>query len=122
MEAKAKMTNCPMSARKMKLVVDLIRGKDIDDALNILRYTRKEAAGVAEKVLLSAIANWEYKTDMTENADDYDLFISNVFVNEGSTLKRFRPRAYGRASRIRKRNCHLNIVVDNRLPITEEEE
>ena len=114
MEAVAKLKNCPMSARKMRLVVDNIRGKNVDDALDILKFTKKEAADWLEKVVLSAIANWEYKNDMTVNADDYDLFVKTAFVDEGTMLKRFRPAPHGRAHRIRKRTNHVTIVVENR--------
>ena len=75
MEALAKLRNCPMSARKMRLVADNIRGKSVDEALNILQFTKKEAAVWLEKVLLSAISNWEFKNNMAVNADDHDLFI-----------------------------------------------
>lgn len=108
------MKNCPMSARKARLVIDIIRGKDIDTALDILRFTKKEAATWIEKVVLSAIANWEYKLDQTEDADDYDLVIREAYVDEGAILKRFRPAPHGRAHRIRKRTCHINVVVENR--------
>ena len=114
MEAVAKLTSCPMSARKARLVVDNIRGKKVDQALDILRFTKKEAAGLVEKVVLSAIANWEHKLDQTEDADEYDLVIKEAFVDEGTMLKRFRPAPHGRAHRIRKRTCHINIVVENR--------
>lgn len=114
MEAVAKLKNCPMSARKMRLVVDLVRGKNVDQALDILRFTKKEAAIWLEKILLSAIANWENKLDNTENADDYNLFIKTAFVNEGTMLKRFRPAPHGRAHRIRKRTNHITLVVENR--------
>ena len=103
-----------MSARKARLVIDIIRGKDIDQALDILRFTKKEAATWIEKVLLSAIANWEYKLDQTEDADEYDLVVKEAYVDEGSILKRFRPAPHGRAHRIRKRTCHINLVVENR--------
>ncbi len=75
MEAVAKLKNCPMSARKMRLVMDNIRGKNVNQALGILRYTKRESGTWLEKVLLSAIANWEYKLDNLENADDYELYI-----------------------------------------------
>jgi large subunit ribosomal protein L22 len=120
MEAVAKLKNCPMSARKMRLVVDNIRGKNVEDALNILRYTNKEAAIWLEKVVLSAIANWEYKNGMTENADDYDLFISAAFADQGTMLKRFRPAPHGRAHRIRKHTNHVTIKVANRIPLENE--
>ncbi len=117
MEAVAKLKNCPMSARKMRLVADIIRGKHVDDALNVLRFTKKEAAGWLEKVLLSAISNWEYKMSMGVSADDHDLFIKEILVNEAGMLKRFRPAPHGRAHRIRKRSNHVTLVVENSVPI-----
>lgn len=115
MEAVAKLRNVPMSARKMRLVVDVIRGKKVDEALDILRFTKKEAATWLEKLLISAIANWEYKLDGTD-ADDYDLYVKTAFVDEGTSLKRFRPAPHGRAHRIRKRTNHVTIIVANRIP------
>ncbi len=119
MEAVAKLKNCPMSPRKMRLVVDNIRGKNVDEALDILRFTKKEAAEWLEKVLLSAIANWEYKNGMALNADEYDLKIKTAFVDGGTMLKRFRPAPHGRAHRIRKRTNHVTIIVENQVPIDE---
>ncbi len=121
MEAVAKLRNCPMSARKMRLVVDLVRGKNVDDALNILKYTKKEAAVWVEKLLLSAIANWENKNDMAYSADEYDLFVKTVFSDEGTMLKRFRPAPHGRAHRIRKRTNHVTLVVENRISTPQDE-
>ena len=115
MEAVAKLRNVPMSARKMRLVVDVIRGKKVDEALDILRFTKKEAATWLEKLVISAIANWEYKLNGVEDADDYDLYIKTAFVDEGTSLKRFRPAPHGRAHRIRKRTNHVTIVVANRI-------
>ena len=109
-----------MSARKMRLVVDNIRGRNVEEALDILRFTKKEAATWLEKVLLSAVANWEYKLGMGVSADDYGLFIKTAFVDEGSFLKRFRPAPHGRAHRIRKRTNHITIVVENRILLDEE--
>ncbi len=117
MEAVAKLKNCPMSPRKMRLVVDNIRGRNVDEALDILKFTKKEAATWLEKVILSAIANWEHKNGMTLNADDYDLFIKTAFVDGGTMLKRFRPAPHGRAHRIRKRTNHVTIVVENRIAV-----
>ena len=102
MEAVAKLRNCPMSARKMRMVAEIIRGKKVDDALNILKFTKREAAGWMEKLVVSAISNWEYKQNMSANADDHDLFIKTVLVDEAGMLKRFRPAPHGRAHRIRK--------------------
>ena len=121
MEAVAKLKNCPMSARKMRLVVDNIRGKEVEEALNILRYTKKEAAVWLEKLVLSAIANWEYKNGMAVSADDFDLYIKTAFVDQGTMLKRFRPAPHGRAHRIRKRTNHVTIVVANRIQLDSEE-
>lgn len=120
MEAIAKMRNCPLSARKMRLVIDTIRGRGVDDALNVLKFSKKEASLWAEKTLLSAIANWEYKNDMVANADDHDLFVKEVRSDEGTMLKRFRPAPHGRAHRIRKRTNHLTVVVENRIPTNKE--
>lgn len=106
-----------MSARKMRLVVDNIRGKSVEEALTILRFTKKEAASWLEKAVLSAIANWEHKLNGMENADDYDLIIKTAFANEAGMLKRFRPAPHGRAHRIRKRSSHVTIIVENRIPV-----
>ncbi|MEL6719198.1 MAG: 50S ribosomal protein L22 [Bacteroidota bacterium] len=120
MEAVAKLRNCPMSARKMRLVVDLIRGKGVNEALDILEYTNKEAAIWLEKVVLSAISNWENKLDFAENADDFDLFIKEARSDQGPMLKRFRPAPHGRAHRIRKHSNHVTIVVENRIPLDDD--
>lgn len=122
MEAVAKLKSVPMSARKMRLVVDNIRGKQINEALDILRFSKQEAAQWLEKALLSAIANWEYKLDGQESADDYDLYVKTAFSNEAGMLRRFRPAPHGRAHRIRKRSNHVTLIVENRLPLTSEEE
>ena len=111
-----------MSARKMRMVADVIRCNDVDQALNTLKYTKREAATWIEKLLLSALANWEYKTDGTADADDHDLYIKQIWVDEGAMLKRFRPAPHGRAHRIRKRTCHVTIILDNRVPLDAEKE
>lgn len=121
MEAVAKMRNCPLSARKMRLVIDTIRGRRVDDALNVLKFSKQEASKWAEKTLLSAIANWENIHEMKYNADDYDLFVKEIRSDEGTMLKRFRPAPHGRAHRIRKRTNHLTVIVENKLPLGEEE-
>jgi large subunit ribosomal protein L22 len=119
MEAVAKLRNCPMSARKMRIVADNIRGKSVDEALNILKFTKKEAATWLEKVVVAAVANWENKGDMVYSAADYDLKIKTAFVDEGTMLKRFRPAPHGRAHRIRKRQNHVTIIVENGVAINE---
>lgn len=118
MEAVAKYSNCPMSARKMRLIVDNIRGRNVNDALNILRFTPNEAARWLEKVLRSAVANWQVKTG--EDAAEYDLYVSRTFSDAATMLKRFQPAPQGRAHRIRKRTNHITIVVANRVPLASE--
>ncbi len=120
MEAVAKLKNCPLSARKMRLVINNIRGKNVDEALNILKFTKREASDWAEKVLISAVANWENKLDMAYSAEDYDLYVKTALVDEGSMLKRFRPAPHGRAHRIRKRQNHLTLIVENRKQLDNE--
>ncbi|MEY2949319.1 MAG: 50S ribosomal protein L22 [Saprospiraceae bacterium] len=117
MEAVSKLRNIPMSARKMRLVVDIIRGKDVDQALDILKFTKKEAAVWVEKALLSAISNWENKNSGAADADPDSLFVKEIFSDQGSMLKRFRPAPHGRAHRIRKHTNHVTIVVDSRNPV-----
>lgn len=117
MEAVAKLRNVPMSARKMRLVVDNIRGKRVEDALDILRFSKRESAVWLEKLVISAVANWENKLGGAESADDYALIIKTAFVDEGTMLKRFRPAPHGRAHRIRKRTNHVTVVVENRIPV-----
>jgi len=115
MEAVAKLKSVPMSARKMRMVADQIRGKSVGDALNILKYSKREAGEWLEKVVVSAIANWENKLDMAYSADDHDLYIKSIMVDGGMQLKRLRPAPHGRAHRIRKRQNHVTLVVSNRV-------
>lgn len=107
MQAKAVAKSVRIAPRKVRLVVDLIRGKSAGEAIAILRHTQRGASPVVEKVLHSAIANAEHNYEM----DTDNLMVSEVFVNEGATLKRFRPRAQGSASRINKRTSHVTVVV-----------
>jgi len=122
MDAVAKMKNIPLSARKMRFVIDSIRGKSVDEALGILKFSKREASEFVEKLLLSAIANWENKLDMAYSADDYGLTVQEVFSDEAGSLKRFRPAPHGRAHRIRKRLNHLTMVVSNKVEIESESE
>jgi len=110
MEAKAIAKQVRIAPRKVRLVVDLIRGKQVGEAIAILAHTPKAASPVIEKVLKSAIANAEHNYEMDPNS----LVVSQVFVDEGPTLKRFRPRAMGRASRINKRTSHITVVVSEK--------
>jgi large subunit ribosomal protein L22 len=107
MEISAKLSGAPLSAQKARLVGDQIRGLPVEKALNILKFSTKKAASIMVKVLESAVANAEHN----ESADVDDLFVSTVFVNEGSTLKRVRARAKGRANHILKRTCHITVKV-----------
>lgn len=113
--AVAKIKGCGMSARKMRLVTDIIRGEDVEKALAILKYTRKEAATWLEKLLTSAIANWSVLTE--EEADDYKLKVSAIWVDQGPQLKRFRPAPHGRAHRIRKHSCHVTLEITNAVAL-----
>ena len=97
-----------ISSRKVKIVIDLIRGKTVDEALAILMHTPRGAAEPVDKLLKSAVANAENNLDMNKD----DLFIAEIYADQGPTLKRFRPRAQGRASRIRKRTSHITIILD----------
>ncbi|WP_442602730.1 50S ribosomal protein L22 [Paenibacillus sp. KN14-4R] len=110
MQAKAAANFVRIAPRKAQLVVDLIRGKAVGDAIAILRHTPKSASPIVEKVVNSAIANAEHNFSMDPN----NLVISEIYVNQGPTLKRFRARAMGRASRINKRTSHITVVVSEK--------
>jgi large subunit ribosomal protein L22 len=109
----AKLQNCPTSPRKMRLVVDLIRGENVEKALYILKYTNKEAAIRVEKLLLSAIKNWEAKNE-DKRVEDSGLFVKEISVGGGRQLKRLRPAPQGRGYRIRKRSNHVTLIVDSK--------
>jgi large subunit ribosomal protein L22 len=109
----AKLQDCPTSPRKMRLVVDLIRGEKVEKALYILKFTNKEAAIRVEKLLLSAIKNWEAKNE-GKRVEDSGLFVKEVSVGGGRQLKRLRPAPQGRGYRIRKRSNHVTIIVDSK--------
>ena len=109
----AKLQNCPTSPRKMRLVVDLIRGENVEKALYILKYTNKEAAVRVEKLLLSAIKNWESKNE-GKRVEDSALFVREISVGGGRQLKRLRPAPQGRGYRIRKRSNHVTLIVDSK--------
>lgn len=110
MEAKATHKYIPTSPRKMRLVIDLIRGKSVDEAMHILHFNKKHPSKDAEKVLRSAVANL-YNKDEEQRVDTADLVVKAAFVNQGPTLKRISPAPMGRAFRVRKRSNHLTIVV-----------
>lgn len=106
----AKLNDVPTSPRKMRLMADLIRGMEVNKALAVLRFSPKEASIRLEKLLKSAISNWEQKTE--QKADSAELYVSEIYVDSAGMLKRLRPRAQGRGNRIRKRSNHVTIYVD----------
>lgn len=113
MEAVAKLNNVPTSPRKMRLIADQIRGLKVDKALALLKYSPKHASIPMEKLLLSAISNWENKNS-DSSVEDAELYISQVFVDSGRVLKRLQTAPQGRAYRIRKRSNHITLFVDNK--------
>ena len=106
----AKLNNCPTSPRKMRLVADLVRGEKVERALNILKFSQKEASNRLEKLVLSAIANWQSKNEDAD-VESAELFVKEIRVDGGSMLKRLRPAPQGRAHRIRKRSNHVTVVI-----------
>lgn len=108
--ALAVLRNAPSSPRKMRYVADMVRGMEVFKALGVLKFSNKEAAARVEKLLLSAISNWEQKNE--RKAETGELYIKTISVDEGATLKRLRPAPQGRGYRIRKRSNHVTIVVD----------
>lgn len=114
----AVLKNCPTSPRKMRLVADMIRGEDVNKALDMLKYSPKEASRKVEKLLLSAISNWQNKNEGVR-VEDSNLFIKEIFVDSGRMLKRIRPAPQGRAHRIRKRSNHVTMILGS-LNLTEE--
>jgi len=109
MQVNAKLSKANISAQKARLVVDQIRGKSVENAIDILTYSPKKAAHLVKKVLMSAISNAEHN----EGADIDELKVSSVFVDEGPTMKRWRARARGRANQILKRSCHITVTVSD---------
>lgn len=114
----AVLRNCPTSPRKMRLVADQIRGMEVNRALDVLKYSSKEASRKVEKLLLSAIANWQAKNEGVR-IEESQLYISRITVDSGRILKRLRPAPQGRAHRIRKRSNHVTIYLDNKVNIEE---
>ncbi len=112
MEAIAKLRNIPTPPRKMRLIADMIRGRKVGDALNILKFEPKIGAPKVEKLLLSAIANWQQHNE-DERLEDANLYVKEIRVDSGRILKRLRPAPQGRAHRIRKRSNHVTIVVSS---------
>ena len=120
MEAVAKLRNVPTSPRKMRLVADLIRGKKVTKALNILKFEPNHNAAKLEKLLLSAISNWQIKYEDIR-LEEADLYIKEIHVDSGRILKRIRPAPQGRAHRIRKRSNHVTIAIDSKDAVAQQE-
>ena len=111
--AKALHNDCPSSPRKMRLVVDIIRGVEVDKALSILKYSKKDASNKLEKVLLSAMANWQSKNEGAD-IEEANLIVKEIMVDSARQLKRLRPAPQGRGHRIRKRSNHITLILGNK--------
>ena len=112
------LRDCPTSPRKMRLVADMIRGMEVNTALDVLKFSSKEASRKVEKLLLSAIANWQAKNEGVR-LEESNLYVSKIFVDSGRMLKRIQPAPQGRAHRIRKRSNHVTIYLDSKNPVNE---
>ena len=110
----AVLKNCPTSPRKMRLVADQVRGEDVNKALDILKFSQKEASHRLEKLILSAISNWQTKNEGVR-IEDSSLFVKEIYVDSGRVLKRLRPAPQGRAHRIRKRSNHITVILDSAI-------
>jgi len=108
----AVLRNCPTSPRKMRLVIDMIRGMDVNRALDVLKFSSKEASRKVEKLLLSAIANWQAKNEDVR-IEESNLYVKKAFVNQSRTLRRLQTAPQGRAYRIRKRSNHVTLILDS---------
>jgi large subunit ribosomal protein L22 len=116
----AKLNDVPTSPRKMRLVADLIRGVEVNRALDILKFSKKEASNRLEKLIRSAIANWEAKNEENrKELDNGNVYVKTIMVDEGRTLKRIRTAPQGRAARIRKRSNHVTVILDVKKPVEE---
>ena len=111
MEAKAILRDCPTSPQKMRLLADMIRGRKVDQAQGLLKFSKKDASARLEKLLLSAVANWERKNE-DQSLESAELYVKQTFVDGGRMLKRLRPAPQGRGHRILKRSNHITLVVD----------
>ena len=120
--AVAKLNDVPTSPRKMRLVADTVRGVEVNRAIDLLHFSKRQPSVRREKLLRSAIANWEAKNpDQTKELDNCNVYVKTIMVGEGRTLKRIRPCPRGRAGRIRKRSNHVTIILDVKKPTTVEE-
>lgn len=118
MEAVARLRNLPTSPRKMRLLADLIRGMDVEQAMNTLKFSTKHPSVPLEKLLMSAVANWRVKNEGVDVVEA-NLYVKTIFVDGGRVLKRMRPAPQGRAYRVRKRSNHVTLMVDSRNAVTE---
>lgn len=109
----ARLNDCPTSPRKMRLVADIIRGVEVNQALSILKYSKKHASIRLEKLLLSAISNWQNKNEEAD-IEEANLFVKEIFVDSARSLKRLRPAPQGRGYRIRKRSNHVTLILGNK--------
>ena len=116
----AVLRNCPTSPRKMRLVADMIKGVEVNKALDMLKFSSKEASRKVEKLLLSAIANWQAKNEGAR-LEDVNLYVKTAYVDQSRTLKRIQPAPQGRAHRIKKRSNHVTVVIDTRNQVEENE-
>ncbi len=114
----AVLNDCPTSPRKMRLVADMVRGMEVNRALDVLKFSSKEASARVEKLLMSAIANWQAKNEGLR-IEEHPLVVSRITVDSGRILKRLRPAPQGRAHRIRKRSNHVTIFVDQKNVVVE---
>jgi large subunit ribosomal protein L22 len=114
----AVLNNCPTSPRKMRLVADMVRGMEVNRALDVLKFSSKEASEKVEKLLMSAISNWQAKNEGAR-IEEHPLFVSQIMVDSGRILKRLRPAPQGRGHRIRKRSNHVTIFVDEKKEVVE---
>ena len=117
--AVASLRNCPTSPRKMRLVTQMISGMEVNKALDVLKYSEKEASKRVEKLLLSAISNWQAKNEGVR-IEESKLYVKEAFVDQARTLKRLRPAPQGRAHRIRKRSNHVTIILDSMAQVENE--
>ncbi len=116
----AKLNNVPTSPRKMRLVADTVRGVEVNKAIDLLHYSKREASIRLEKLIRSAIANWEAKNpEQSRELENGNVIIKTIMVDEGRTLKRIRPCPQGRAGRIRKRSNHVTVILDVKKPVEE---
>ena len=114
----AKLNDVPSSPRKMRLVADTVRGKEVNLALDLLKFSKRDASKSLEKLLRSAIANWEAKNpESAKELDNGNVYVKTIMVDEGRTLKRIRPCPQGRAGRIRKRSNHVTVILDVKQPV-----